>query len=84
MLSFNFLAEGRFTSRNNFNVLLNTPSDMSLQFSKASSALSKGFALNNRITTYNKSFQFDKLTELLEIRNTLLYLKDQNHHTYFT
>ena len=77
-LSFSFLTEGRFTSRNTLSVLLRTPSEMSLQFSRALSALSKGFYLTISNFTYTECFQLYYLTKFAKVGDALLYL--HNYH----
>ena len=84
MLSFIFFTEGIFTSRKSFNVLLKMPSEILLQFSSASSALSKGFASTQKQNPYDKCFQFHKLVESVEIRKTLLNLQTYETNQKFT
>jgi hypothetical protein len=74
VLSLIFFTEGRFASRNTFSVSLRTPSEMSLQFSNALSALSNGCLLKPKPHTYAERLQLDQLTELAEVRNALLNL----------
>ena len=84
VLSFIFFTEGMFTSRKSFNVLLKMPSEILLQFSSASSALSKGFASTQKHNPYDKCFQFHKLVESVEIRKTLLNLQTNETNQKFT